>query len=576
MDRQSRHYRKLTGMLWDNRREFILSLLCIGLVSGLLTLTPVWAKTLVHSVLPARDIGFLGRHLLLGISLVLAIQVFLVGHDFLRLRLSHRISANLRLQLFAKILAVPIQTGSGWRSGDLISRLSNDVTVFQNGLLRGLFKFVPNAIVLVCLVLMMFLNSVRLTMVTMFILVPMSFTVYYFIGRIRRRSKIAQEKIAVLNDLTGEAIRGIKEIKVFKQERRIGEEYDRHNRLALDAQVERDKMSALHPASVLLVTALACALLLFYCAWMVSKRNFPLENLTAFLTSLGLALSPIQEISRSIGFISKIYAVMDRFEEILAMDSEDKISAKLPPLPEVKGRIRFESINFSYGRDFALRDIHMDISAGETVAIVGPSGSGKTTLVSLIPRFLNPSSGTILIDNCNIQRFSLQSLREIIGYVPQEPILFFGTLRENLSFANPGFSDVEIFRAAEAAHVDEFVRELPEGYETHIGPHGSKLSVGQRQRIAIARAFLVNPQILILDEPTSALDPKSERLIRDSLQKLFLNRTTLIVAHRISTIRDVERIIVLDKGRIIERGTHDDLYRKEGLYHRMYNYQIDM
>lgn len=568
------HWQMLRRILWQNRRELALALACIGAATGLLLLIPAWARALVQEVLPAKSLAALNRHLLRGVVLVVLIQAALFAKDFIRLRLSHRIGAGIRERLFGKILAMPLKFVPEQRRGDLISRLSNDITVFQDGLMRGIFRLIPNTIMLLCLLVLMFAYSLRLSAITLLLIGPMGWAIYYFVGKIRRKAKAAQERLAHLNNLVEEAISGLKEIKSFGQEEEVGKKFGEMNARALQAFVAQDRLRALHPASVLVVTILCVAVLILVSAWLVIEGTVAVDELVAFLTCLGLTLSPIQEITGSFGFISRIYAVMDRFEEILRQDSEPLGNDGLPDFPEVKGEISLCSMGFSYPEGFQLTDIDFEVAAGETVAIVGSSGAGKSTLLNLLPRFLEPERGRIEIDGLDIRQYSLASLRRQFAWVPQEPVLFYGTLAENLAFSRPGAAWEEILDAAAAAHVEEFARKLPEGYHTQIGQYGSKLSAGQRQRVAIARALLSGARIFILDEPTSALDPESEHMIQDALAGLKGRHTVLIVAHRLSTIRHADRIFVLDNGRLAEQGSHRQLLAQKGLYHKLYHYHL--
>jgi ABC-type multidrug transport system fused ATPase/permease subunit len=569
----SKHIKELKEMLKCHPGDIFCALLCTGLASGLMLLVPNWLKKLVSTTLPKKDLGLLSQHLILGFLLILAIQILLFWKDFIRMRLSHRLGTSMRQKLFEKILEIPFAKASEYRSGDLISRLSNDIKVFQEGLMKGIFRFIPNAIILVFLILLMGYHSIQLSLITMIFIIPMAWTLQYFVKKIRLQVKISQTKLSLINNLVEESIRGVAEIKAFRKEKEIADRFQERNQNSLRAHIKLDKVTALNPVIVLMVTVASIFTLILICTWMVSEGMLTMEELIAFLTCLALAYSPIQEITGSFGFISRIYAVMDRFEEIFHIPTSLMARNGLPDFPEIEGHIRFQHIHFSYDHGFRLEDINLEIQAGETIAFVGPSGAGKSSLLHLIPGFLEPEAGEILVDRKEVKKFNLQSIRRQVGYVTQEPILFDSTLLENISFARPEASREEILNAAKAAHVQEFAQKLPQGYDTPIGPYGCKLSVGQRQRIAIARALLLDPRILILDEPTSSLDNESEFLLKDSLKKLCKDRTTLIVAHRLSTIQNAHRIVVLENGKIVEIGTHEDLLQKKGLYHKLFLYQ---
>lgn len=573
MSNSNHHIKTLKILVGRYQGELLKVLICTAAAGALLILIPLWVKALVQIVLPASDLLLLTRHLLSGLLLALIIQVFLFAKDFIRLRLSHSLGADVRRQIFEKILSMPLSILQEKHSGDLISRLSNDITVFQDGLMKGIFRLIPNAVILLFPVSLMFLHSLLLSVITLFFIAPMAWTINYFVKKIRSRVKASQEQLALINNLGEESIRGVKEIKAFGREDQVKQRFSRRNRAALRAFVAQDRIIALNPVLVLMITVTSIAALIFLCTFMVTHGLLSMGRLISFLTCLALAFSPLQEIAHSFGFISRLYAVMDRFEEVLRIASEAQEGDRLPDLPEIAGFIDLSNINFSYDDGFALKDINLKIAAGETVAFVGPSGAGKTTLLNLLPLFLRPCSGTILIDNHDITKCNLESLRRQIGLVSQEPVLFDGTLMENLLFVKPGAGETEIFKAARAAHVDEFARKLPRAYHTRIGQYGSRLSVGQRQRIAIARALLVEPALLILDEPTSALDTESEHLIRNSLEFLCKNKTTLIVAHRMSTIRSADRVVVLNDGCIVETGPHKELLSRKGLYHKLFSYQ---
>ena len=570
---KSKHSKTLLGILRQNRLEFILILIFMGLSSGVIILVPYWAKVLINAIMLKKDFALLFKHLLWGLVLFFGILFFEFERELRKFRLSNAVEAVVRVRLFRKIIRVPLNILPEQRTGDLISRISNDVQIFGDGIRFGLLTLIPNLLIALGLMVMMVWYSLPLSIITIILISPMAWAVQYFVRRIRLKARIAQEKMGLVNNMVEESLRGIKEIKCYGREEGVGERFlDLSNR-ALKAHNQQDKLRAVNPAIVSCQTFITIGILILICSWMLRRGLLPVENLTAFVTCLLLIFTPITRISGSFGFVGKTFAAMDRFDEIFDLPTEPLKSKNLPKLPEIRGHIRFENVCFHYHEDgFHLADINFQIEPGETLAIVGPSGAGKTTLINLLLRFLDPISGTILMDGLDIHRYRIDSLRKQIGFVPQEPVLFDATLGENLYFVKENATKNEISAAARAAHVDQFAQKLPMGYDTPIGQYGNRLSVGQRQRIAIARAFLLNPRLLILDEPTSALDPESEHLINDSLQSLWQGRTTIIVAHRMSTIRNADHIMVLDNGRIVQHDTRGNLLREDGLFQRLYTY----
>ena len=572
---KSGYLQTLLGIFRPNRRQFILVLILMGLSSAIMMLVPLWAKTLVNEIILKKDFLLLFKHLMWGFLLFMAILFAEFQRESRKLYLSNAMEAAVRSHLFQHIIYVPLSVMSGHRSGDLISRISNDVRVFGDGMREGMFSLIANAMMVLGLGALMVWYSFTLTIVALLLISPMAWAINFFVNRIRSKARFAQERLGLVNNVVEEAIRGLREIKCHGREEFVKKRFSRLNDETLFAHNQQDRLRAINPAIVSCQTFITIGVLILVCSWMVFRGSLAIPDLTAFITCLLLIFTPISRISASLGVISKVFAVMDRFEEILLLPGEPVHAEHLPSLPRVTGHVAFNDVSFSYGaKGFRMEAITFEIQAGETIGIVGPSGAGKTTLVNLLLRFLNPVSGTILIDGRDIQQYRIDSLRAQIGMVSQEPVLFDATLRENLSFGRANATEDDIRAAARAAHVDQFAQRLPDGYDTFIGQYGSKLSVGQRQRIAIARAFLVNPRLLILDEPTSALDPESEHLIGDSLQALWQGRTTIIVAHRMSTIRNVDRIFVLDNGRIVQNDTRQHLLKESGLFQRLYAYAV--
>ena len=571
-----RHLRTLTGHLRRHRPAFILSLLCMG--GGVLSLlaVPLWSKVLINQIFPAKDLPALALHLLLGIGLISLAALFTFGREYLMMCISFRIAARMRMEMFGKILEMPLRELPAHGSGELISRLSSDVSVLQSALCRGVAVFIPNVVTLLCLFGGMFWYSWQLSLLMLLLIVPVAWTISFFGRHIHTSVHRSQSLVAGLTSVLEETIHGAKEIKSFVLEDKVRGRYEQLNDASLANHIQQEKFFALHPPIVAVVSTVFVGALIFACAVLLQRGMLAPENLVGFVVCLGLGTAPIQELTRSFNFLTRLFAVMDRIGEILKSTAHEEWNQKCPALPAVQGRISFENIVFAYKSEgFRLGEINLVIEKGETVAFVGQSGAGKSTLLDLIPRFLEPTAGVIRIDGHDLAGCRLDSLRRQIGVVTQEPTLFQATILENLRCGKPDATMAEIQAAARAAHVEEFVQRLPLGYDTVLERRGGNLSVGQRQRVAIARALLKNPPILLLDEPTSALDNESERLVQAALVHLCRNRTTLIVAHRMSTIRNADRIVVLRDGKIVEMDSHARLLEKKGDYHRFYSNQIE-
>jgi len=570
-----RHVKWLWRELWFRRDEFAGALFFTVSSAALYLLMSWWASTLLRRIFPEGNILSLAEHLLLGLSIFAAASLFAFGRLYLMTRLCHRITAAVREKIFHHILAISPRSLGIHAGGELISTFSNDLQIFQVAVSRVVAVFAPSIVLLICFAGAMAWHSWQLFLGAIVLISPMAYVASYFGRKLHLTSHDSQDRLAILVGRFQEALGGAKEIKSLSGERQVVERFDALNDIALRAQLRHEKMDAFHPIAITLAAATGVAIVIFLSAFLLNRHFVSAETLTAFLVCVALAYSPLQEASHSVGRLVQLFSIMDRFDNVLRLPLEEGGSKHLA-YGKMKGAVRFDHIHFAYAPGgFQLEDFCLSIAPGEKVAIVGPSGAGKSTVLDFVPRFLLPHSGKMLIDGEDSKSYCLSDLRREIGMVFQEPILFEATLLENLRFGAAQASLDEIFSAASAAHVDEFAQRLASGYKANIEAGGRNLSVGQRQRIAIARVLLKNPRILLFDEPTSALDSNSEWLVRDAIEKASFGRTMLIVAHRLSTVRDVDRILVLDAGRIVEDGSHDSLFASRGLYYELCEKQFD-
>ncbi|MCM3024477.1 ABC transporter ATP-binding protein/permease [Weizmannia ginsengihumi] len=484
-----------------------------------------------------------------------------------------KILFDMRDRLFTHLQKLSFKFYANTRAGEVISRVINDVEQTKDFVITGLMNVWLDMTTVLIAIVMMFLMDARLTLISLIVFPFYIISVKYFFGNMRSLTRKRSQALAEVQGYLHERVQGMAVIKSFAIEDHEQKQFNQHNANFLQKALAHTRWTAKSFAVVNTITDIAPLLIIFVSGYLVIKGSLTVGTLAAFIAYIDNLYSPLRRLVNSGTTLTQAFASMDRVFELMdeTYDIDDLPNAK--ECNHVRGDIQFDHVSFSYDKEPILKDIDLNIRAGETVALVGMSGGGKSSLVSLIPRFYDVTEGKIFLDGVDIREFKVRSLRDKIGMVLQDNILFSESVRSNILLGNPNASEEEVVQAAIAANAHEFITGLSEGYDTKVGERGVKLSGGQKQRIAIARVFLKNPPILILDEATSALDLESEHLIQEALDKLAKNRTTFIVAHRLSTITHADRIILIEDGEIKEMGTHGQLMNKQGLYYNLFQIQ---
>jgi len=496
--------------------------------------------------------------------------------QYLAQLVSNKILFDIRQKMYSHLQKLGLKYYSNSRAGEVISRVINDVEQTKNFVMIGLMNvWLDLATILIAIGIMLMMN-VKLTIVALIAFPFYAFSVKFFFGRLRDLTRKRSQALAGVQSYLHERVQGMSIIKTFTLEKHEQKLFDKANGEFLDKAVDQTIWNAKAFAVVNTITDIAPLLVIAYAGYEAINGRLSVGTMAAFVAYIERLYSPLRRLVNSSTTLTQSFASMDRVFEL--MDEEYDIVDKkgATKLENSKGDVTFSNVSFQYDKDgnTILNNVNLHINAGETVAFVGMSGGGKSTIISLIPRFYDVTGGSVLVDGQDVRDVTIESLRKQVGLVLQDNILFSDSVKLNILMGNPDATDEEVFAAAKAANAHEFIMELPEGYDTKVGERGVKLSGGQKQRVAIARVFLKNPTILVLDEATSALDLESESLIQDSLEKLASNRTTIIVAHRLSTITHADKIFVIDHGELKEMGTHHELMQqKNGTYYKLFQIQ---
>ena len=561
------------------RRPLLITVISMVLLVGVQLFAPWFIRALIAAV-RSGETEALSSGLITRLALfALAIYAARAGLEFLRSYMAHvagwGVVADVRVAIYRHLQRLSLHYYEDKQTGQLMSRMVNDSDLLEKLIAHAVPDVLVNVLTLVGVSAMLLTMNAQLTLLT---LVPIPLIVLAMRGfakYVRPAFRERQAELGELNAILQDNLSGIREIKTFTRERteseRIGVRIENYKRSLLHAL----RLLATFEPFVHFASALGIVVVIYFGGRLALGGALPIEDLVAFFLYLELFYQPVRHLSHAWEAIQEALAGAERVSELLLEEPEIvDVPGAHDYRSRARGEIQFENVSFSYLTDRPiLRNIDLDVPAGSVVALVGPTGVGKSTLASLVPRFYDVNEGRILMDGHDIRELTLESLRRQISIVLQDVFLFHGTVRQNILFGRPGASEPEMLEAAHVANAVEFIDKLPEGYDTVIGERGVKLSGGQRQRVALARAMLADPRVLILDEATSNLDTESEALIQQSLAELMVGRTTLVIAHRLSTIRRADQILVVEEGRIVERGTHDQLIAADGRYRTLYEYQ---
>ena len=564
-------YKRLLSYLKPYKKLLMLSVFFMILVSLSNLVVPWIIKDVIDRVLENKDLGML--YIIIVVILVTffirALTTF--GHRYLMGYIGQAVIMDIRNALYHHLQRLSIAYYDRRRTGDIMSNLTNDITALQTAIVTDFITLVQESAIFIGSFGSMIYLQWKLTVLCLIIVPLVSYVIKFFGKKLHNSGKDVQETLADVTSMLQETIQGVRIVRSFNRGAYEEKRFQKINKLSFTAAVRAIRQQSQMTPFVEFLAAIAVCTIIWYGGVSVIDGVMSTGELIAFLIYAINLANPTRRVAESVGNIQKSLAAADRVFSILDEQPEIQNRKDAKGIEVKVGRVEARHVSFSYEMgNPVLTDLNFVAEPGQTIALVGPSGSGKTTIANLLPRFYDVTGGGIYIDGVDIRDSTISSLREHIGLVPQDTLLFNTTIKENILYGRLDATDKEVWEAVKAANAEKFIRGLPNGIETKVGDRGLVLSGGQRQRIAIARAILKDPAILILDEATSALDTESEKIVQDALEKLMVGRTSFVIAHRLSTVKNADQIFVLNNGHIEESGTHDELMREGGLYYELY------